>query len=59
MKSLVADGAGFIGSHIVELLLKEGNSVRVLDNSSTGKAENLSFTTQCAIRDKLYEVYRT
>ena len=40
-KFLVTGGAGFIGSHITERLLKEGHSVRVLDNFSSGKRENL------------------
>lgn len=43
MRYLVTGGAGFIGSHIAERLLKEGNFVRVLDNFSTGKKENLGF----------------
>ncbi|MRS01881.1 SDR family oxidoreductase [bacterium] len=38
---LVTGGAGFIGSNIVEELVKLGHSVRVLDNFSTGKRENL------------------
>ena len=41
MKYLVTGGAGFIGSHIAQTLLEQGASVRVLDNFSTGKRENL------------------
>ncbi|MDP1853024.1 MAG: SDR family oxidoreductase [Candidatus Omnitrophota bacterium] len=43
-KFLVTGGAGFIGSHIVERLLKDGHFVRVLDNLSSGKKENLDLT---------------
>jgi nucleoside-diphosphate-sugar epimerase len=38
---LVTGGAGFIGSHIAETLLKQGEPVRVLDNIATGRQVNL------------------
>src|SRR5262249_48335960 len=39
---LVTGGAGFIGSHIAEALVKRENRVRVLDNLITGKRENIA-----------------
>lgn len=42
MKYLVTGGAGFIGSHIAHTLLQQGHFVRILDNFSTGKRENIA-----------------
>jgi nucleoside-diphosphate-sugar epimerase len=39
---LVTGGAGFIGSHLAEELLRRGERVRIVDNLSTGKRENLA-----------------
>lgn len=41
MRVLVTGGAGFIGSHIVELLVENGHDVAVIDNLSTGSESNI------------------
>lgn len=41
-KFLITGGAGFIGSNLLESLLEQNETVRVLDNFSTGKKENIS-----------------
>ena len=38
---LITGGLGFIGSHLAEALVHAGKSVRILDNRSSGKIENL------------------
>lgn len=42
MKVLVTGGAGFIGCHLTDLLIKRGDQVSVIDNISTGNIDNLS-----------------
>jgi UDP-glucose 4-epimerase len=46
MRTLVTGGAGFIGSHLTEALLKKGYSVSILDNLSSGHRQNLSSIQQ-------------
>jgi UDP-glucose 4-epimerase len=42
MRALITGGAGFIGSHLAESLLLQGNQVTVLDDLSTGRLENIA-----------------
>lgn len=42
MKTLITGGAGFIGSHIVDELIKQGHHVAIIDNLSAGKRENFA-----------------
>ena len=42
MRALITGGAGFIGSHLTEALLDNGDEVLILDNLSTGSMENIA-----------------
>jgi UDP-glucose 4-epimerase len=44
MRVLIVGGAGFIGSHLTELLVERGHTVTVLDDMSSGSRENLQHT---------------
>lgn len=51
MNAVVTGGAGFIGSHVVELLQAVGSEVTVLDNLSSGRTGNLSEKTTLQVAD--------
>lgn len=48
---LVTGGAGFIGSHLAEFLIDEGHEVRILDDLSTGRRENVPLGARLIIGD--------
>ncbi|NOW85434.1 UDP-glucose 4-epimerase [Clostridium beijerinckii] len=62
MKILITGGAGFIGSHVVDLLIENGHEVCILDNMSHGKIENINskaFLYRFDIRDeKVIEIFK-
>jgi UDP-glucose 4-epimerase len=53
---LVTGGAGFIGSHLCEALLAQGDGVRVLDDLSTGRRDNLPASVELIVGDVADEV---
>ena len=62
MKVLVTGGAGFIGSHIVDLLIENGYEVVIVDNLSTGKEEFINkkaiFYKKDITDNDLYEILK-
>ena len=50
-KIMVVGGAGFIGSHLVDALVKDGHDVAVMDNLFLGKEENIPKEADCYIAD--------
>jgi len=62
-KVIVTGGAGFIGSHIVDALIKEGYDVHVVDNLFAGKKENVNSKATLHIvdireKDKLMPIFK-
>ena len=56
MNIVVAGGAGFIGSHMCDLLLKEGHRVLALDNMLTGNLENLAHLNDGRFRFQRHDI---
>jgi len=62
VRIIVTGGAGFIASHVVDAFIKEGHTVGVVDNLSSGKRENINpnamfFEVDIRDREKLEEVF--
>jgi len=51
MKIIVTGGAGFIGSHLVDLLIAQGHEVYIIDNLSSGKRENVNPKSELIVAD--------
>jgi UDP-glucose 4-epimerase len=51
VRAIVTGGAGFIGSHVVDVLLARGDEVHVLDDLSAGKRENVAVAAELHVAD--------
>ena len=51
MRAIVTGGAGFVGSHVVDVLVERGDEVDVVDNLSTGRRENVSPRARLHVAD--------
>lgn len=60
-KVVVTGGAGYIGSHVTKLLVKEGHEVLVIDNLSTTEGENLRYGKPAIVdiseEEKVFEIF--
>ena len=51
MRIIVTGGAGFVGTNLVNRLIKDGHQVTIIDNFSTGKRENIHPSAYCWEQD--------